>query len=253
MKRLIPLTALLCAALLLMPPALAGSLSTAGPRNMEVLSNTPEPAAPTAPPATDMPVIVVSATEAPVLPTLPEEQPDLPTPTPIVMEISLDEETPAPAAAQEPQGKAAGGLDFPGYVKAHWPVLAAVVGGVVLLVALLALLTRVKGRKRRLRDPDAYGAYIAAWLSRRGFAEVSTVGPTADGVLITCRAPRGTKVAVLCVLSGGAVSYRTVQQADEEKDRCGCPKAAVVTNGTFSRQAVEGARALNIELMAGIE
>ena len=248
MKRLIPLTALLCAALLLMPPALAGSLSTAGPRNMEVLSNTPEPAAPTAPL-----VIVVPATAAPALPPLPEEQPDRPASTPIVMEISLDEETPAPAAAQEPQGKAAGGLDFPGYVKAHWPVLAVVVGGVVLLVALLALLARVKGRKRRLRDPDAYGAYIAAWLSRRGFAEVSMVGPTADGVLITCRAPRGTKVAVLCVLSGGAVSYRTVQQADEEKDRCGCPKAAVVTNGTFSRQAVEGARALNIELMAGIE
>ncbi len=253
MKRRFLIPALLFAILLAAVPAFGAAVGSNGvvsissytptsPPDQQVAA-TPGPAAPA---ATAGPVIVI-----------PQAQPTVrATPAPVVEEIDLDAEEPSPAPERTAgeSAEAATKADLLGYVKEHWVILAVAVGGVTALVVTLAVVSRLMNRKRRRRNPVAYGDYIAAWLGKRGFADVVTVGRAAgDGVLLTCRASRGTKVAVLCVLSDGIVSYRTVQQADEEKDRCGCSKAAVVTNSTFSRQAVEGARALNIELMAEIE
>lgn len=255
MRRLLRIAAALCVILLTAAPARAVTVNSGG---VTVVGTTSKP-----PQATDTPTPAPMATPAPQgtagpVIVIPQTQPTARvTPIAVVEDINLDEEelTPAPGRTPTPgSAEARESTDLLGYVKGHWPVLAAAVGGVTVLVIALAVVIRLLNRKRRRRNPVAYGNYIESWLGKRGFAEITTVGRAAgDGVLITCRAPRGTRMAVLCVLSDGAVSYRTVQQADEEKDRCGCAKAAVVTNGTFSRQAMEGARALNIELMAEIE
>ncbi len=100
-------------------------------------------------------------------------------------------------------------------------------------------------------DGKKYERKVASYLKRRGFYAVKVTGESGDyGVDVLAR--KGLhKYAVQCKYYSRPVGVHAVQQVVGGMAYYGCDRALVVTNNSFTRQAVSLAQKNNVELISG--
>ena len=95
-----------------------------------------------------------------------------------------------------------------------------------------------------------YEEYVANWLRNKGYTNVDVTPKSGDfGADIICISPYGRKTAVQCKLQSKPVGYSAIQQVISGKLYYECSESMVVTNNTFTEQAKDGARKLDVQLI----
>ena len=94
-----------------------------------------------------------------------------------------------------------------------------------------------------------YERYVAYWLERKGYRNVLITQPTGDyGADILCTDRDGKKIAVQCKYYGKPVGYKAVEEALGGMHYYGCDMAYVVTNNTYTKQALDAAKKTGVKL-----
>lgn len=94
-----------------------------------------------------------------------------------------------------------------------------------------------------------YERYVAYRLALRGFRNIVFTPKTGDfGADILCLDQFGQKWAVQCKWSSKPVGYKAVEEIVSGALYYNCCKAMVVTNNTYTKQAIQGARKFGVEL-----
>lgn len=95
----------------------------------------------------------------------------------------------------------------------------------------------------------AYEKHCAAKMGMRGFCFVKIVGRSGDfGADIIARGWFFQKIVVQCKHYRRHVGVKAVQEVSAARQYYKASRAAVATNGTFTRQAKELARRCGVEL-----
>jgi len=98
------------------------------------------------------------------------------------------------------------------------------------------------------RNGHEYERHVAYLLDRKGYRDVRITRETNEyGADIICYNGK-VKTAVQCKFYTRPVWYQAVQDAVSGMLYYGCRHAIVVTNSTYTRQAVDGARRIGVEL-----
>ena len=93
-----------------------------------------------------------------------------------------------------------------------------------------------------------YERYVAYLLERKGYSNVHITQETNDyGADIICYNGK-VKTAVQCKFYSKPVGYEAVQNVVGGMLYYGCGQAIVVTNSTYTRQAIDGAKRIGVEL-----
>jgi restriction system protein len=125
-----------------------------------------------------------------------------------------------------------------------------------MLVALkkgLAVHSQKSHRYRKCRMDDMEGHdfefFCAELLKANGFRCVEVTQGSGDfGIDIIAYDMRGLKYGIQCKRYGSNVGWHAVEEARAGAEYYGCDRAVVMTNNYFTRQAVEGAQKINVEL-----
>ena len=89
---------------------------------------------------------------------------------------------------------------------------------------------------------EKYEQCVAFWLMMNGYNNVQITPRTGDyGADILCTDIYGRKWAVQCKFYGKPVGYKAVEEAIAGAHYYQCYGAMVVTNSTFTKQALKGA------------
>lgn len=100
-------------------------------------------------------------------------------------------------------------------------------------------------RKRAIE----YEQYVAMQLKRQGFQAVQLTPKTGDfGADILCFDRHGNSCAIQCKYYSKPVGYRAVEEALAGARYYNCKRALVITNTSFTKNAIRGAERLNVEL-----
>lgn len=95
-----------------------------------------------------------------------------------------------------------------------------------------------------------YEYFVAAYLTRCGYTDVKVTQQSGDyGADVLCTSPKGHRVAVQCKLYGKPVGYKAVEEAIGGMHYYGCSEAMVVTNNTYTKQAIDAARRMGVKLL----
>lgn len=119
---------------------------------------------------------------------------------------------------------------------------------------------RIKEKKRIAERPlpnysngHEYEFFVAEFLRRKGYQHVTVTRLSGDfGADIICMDAKGRKIAVQCKLYSRPVGYKAIQEVISGMQYYRCDQAMVVTNTTYTKQAVEAAQRMNIILCANI-
>jgi restriction system protein len=91
--------------------------------------------------------------------------------------------------------------------------------------------------------------FCAERLKRNGFHGVEVTQGSGDfGIDIIAYDMRGLKYGIQCKRYESCVGWHAVEEARAGAEYYGCDRAVVLTNNYFTRQAVEGAQKINVEL-----
>ena len=100
-----------------------------------------------------------------------------------------------------------------------------------------------------MKAPEAYEKYVAVWLSIHGYWVTGFTPKTGDyGADILCLDYYGRKWAVQCKYYSKPVGYKAIEEALAGAHYYNCYGAMVVTNSTFTRQALNGAKRTGVIL-----
>ena len=93
--------------------------------------------------------------------------------------------------------------------------------------------------------------FVASQLRKMGYRRISLTPRRGDGGAdIICYDSEGRKTAVQCRCGGTPVGYGAIEEVLTAKHFYKCDEACVVTEGTFTRQATDGARQTGVRLYA---
>ena len=99
-------------------------------------------------------------------------------------------------------------------------------------------------------DGYEYERYVACWLERKGYRDVGITPKSGDyGADIICYDRKKKKWAVQCKYYSKPVGYKAIEEVLGAAHYYGCGGAMVVTNSTFTRQAVEAANRTCVKLV----
>lgn len=100
------------------------------------------------------------------------------------------------------------------------------------------------------RTPYEYERYVAGWLSSHGYKRIQVTQKSGDyGADIICYNKKGAKIAVQCKMYSKPVGYRAVEEVLGAMHYYGCNAAMVVTNNTYTRQAIDAANRVGVHLI----
>jgi restriction system protein len=98
-------------------------------------------------------------------------------------------------------------------------------------------------------EGHAFEFFCAERLKRNGFHGVEVTQGSGDfGIDIIAYDMRGLKYGIQCKRYESCVGWHAVEEAKAGAEYYGCDRAVVMTNNYFTRQAVEGAQKINVEL-----
>ena len=104
------------------------------------------------------------------------------------------------------------------------------------------------------KNAQEYERYVAYWLEQKGFHDVRITPKSGDyGADILCKDSKGNKVAVQCKLYSKPVGYRAVQEVISGMHYYNCNIAMVVTNSTYTKQAMTAAKKVNVKLIENLK
>lgn len=100
------------------------------------------------------------------------------------------------------------------------------------------------------RNGHEYELYVAYFLERKGYRNVEVTQKSGDyGADILCRDRNGKRVAVQCKLYQRPVGYRAVEEVLAAMHYYRCDSAMVVTNSTYTQQAINAANKVGVKLL----
>ena len=100
-----------------------------------------------------------------------------------------------------------------------------------------------------MRPSEAYEQYVALWLLFNGYGHIKITPRTGDfGADILCEDPFGRKWAVQCKYYSKPVGYKAIEEAIAGAHYYQCYGAMVVTNSTFTKQALNAAKRTGVIL-----
>lgn len=95
-----------------------------------------------------------------------------------------------------------------------------------------------------------YEKYVAWWLGTKGYRNIQITPKSGDyGADIICYGRRGEKYAVQCKYYSKPVGYRAVEEVLGAMHYYGCNEAMVVTNSTYTKQALTAANRSGVKLI----
>lgn len=95
-----------------------------------------------------------------------------------------------------------------------------------------------------------YEQYVARKLAADGYKYVEVTQGSGDyGADIICYDRKGNKYAIQCKYYSKAVGYRAVEETVSGMMYYGCDVAMVITNNTYTRQAMDAADRMNVVLI----
>lgn len=111
----------------------------------------------------------------------------------------------------------------------------------------------MENRKKATRNGNEYERYVAWWLGTQGYRNIQITPKTGDyGADIICYDWNGTKYAVQCKYYSKPVGYRAVEEVLGAMHYYGCNSAMVVTNSTYTKQAVTAAKRVGVNLLQNV-
>lgn len=149
-------------------------------------------------------------------------------------------------------------------IKENFPLLA-IVGAIGIGIIVFAFYLDYKIEKKRLFNVNSairkgvyiamsgedYEKYVADRLKICGYRNIRTTKASGDhGADIIADSPDGVKCAIQCKYYSKPVGNKAVQEALAGKVFYGCEKAMVITNNTYTKQAVEDAKRMGVELLS---
>lgn len=103
------------------------------------------------------------------------------------------------------------------------------------------------------QTPYEYEQFVGLWLKRKGYQNVQVTQQSGDyGADIICTDSDGNYVAVQCKLYKKPVGYRAVEEVLGALHYYNCSRAMVVTNNSYTKQAIEAANRTGVELWEGV-
>lgn len=104
-------------------------------------------------------------------------------------------------------------------------------------------------RKSKSKNGAAYEQHVANKMRLHGFLFVQQCGKSGDyGADIIARTFFMSKIVVQCKKYSGKVGVKAVQEVIAARQYYRASRAAVATNSTFTKNAVELAKACGVEL-----
>lgn len=97
-------------------------------------------------------------------------------------------------------------------------------------------------------DGWEFERWCAEWLRQNGFANVQVTSGSGDYGIDIIAHKNHVKYGIQCKRYEGTVGWHAVEEARAGAEYWGCQKAVVLTNSTFTKQAVEGAGRIGVEL-----
>lgn len=99
---------------------------------------------------------------------------------------------------------------------------------------------------------EDYEKYVASQLRKQGYHSVKITKASGDhGADIIAYAPDGVKCAIQCKYYSKPVGNKAIQEALAGAVFYECNRAIVITNTTFTKQAIEEAKKIGVKLIAG--
>lgn len=103
------------------------------------------------------------------------------------------------------------------------------------------------------QTPYEYEQYVGSLLTYKGYKNVQVTPKSGDyGADIICKDKKGNKYAVQCKMYSKPVGYKAVEEVLGAMHYYKCNKAIVVTNNTYTKQAVEAANKVGVVLWKNI-
>lgn len=98
---------------------------------------------------------------------------------------------------------------------------------------------------------EDYERYVAKRLLTLGYKQIRTTKASGDhGADIIAVDPNGISCAIQCKYYSSSVGNKAVQEALSGSAYYGCQRAIVITNNDFTRQAIEDANKIGVELIS---
>ena len=103
------------------------------------------------------------------------------------------------------------------------------------------------------QTPYEYEQYVGSLLTYKGYKNVQVTPKSGDyGADIICKDKKGNKYAVQCKMYSKPVGYKAVEEVLGAMHYYNCNRAIVVTNNTYTKQAVEAANKVGVILWNNI-
>lgn len=145
--------------------------------------------------------------------------------------------------------------------------IAAIIGSIFGVKALKARIIEKKNSERLAKigavrfaiengeylnmSGESYENYVASRLKELRYHSIETTKASGDhGADIIAYAPDGVKCAIQCKYYSKPVGNKAVQEALAGMVFYKCDRAIVITNNTFTKQAVEDANRMGVDLMS---
>ena len=95
-----------------------------------------------------------------------------------------------------------------------------------------------------------YEHFVAAWLATKGYSNVIVTPKSGDyGADIIATDPNGNKTAIQCKLYSQPVGYKAVEEVLGGMHYYNCTSAMVITNSTYTAQAIRAAKKMGVKLI----
>lgn len=130
-----------------------------------------------------------------------------------------------------------------------------IIGGVISLICKGASESKTRKRIRSggYQTPYEYEQYVGSLLTYKGYKNVQVTPKSGDyGADIICKDKKGNKYAVQCKMYSKPVGYKAVEEVLGAMHYYNCNRAIVVTNNTYTKQAVEAANKVGVILWKNI-
>ena len=100
-------------------------------------------------------------------------------------------------------------------------------------------------------DGWEFEEYCASILRKNGFSHVEVTRGSGDFGIDVIAEKAGVRYGIQCKKYSGTVGWHAVEEAKAGAEYWECQRAVVLTNSNFSRQALEGAAKIGVELWDG--